>query len=342
MSSSTYREAVCLENNLKIVHYYVVVVAIRFSGLNNKAIWYMGKETNSPSLINTWLKIFKYLGLCKIGRNQKRNYKEHEFSYNKIVRFSELFEIILATHLTLRRLTSGTKLGLLNLMIKSVGTSLGFIVLISAASGLDNKKNIIGLLIYMPVWILIEVSLTRMSLSIVNDKGLIGTLKLKHINMCLGIFFATSLEYIFTLMVTLPISFYISSDLTLNMYVELIYVLPLTLVLILPIGLLASLKFSKQRDQKFLIPIILKGVLVFTPIIPIIKEFNKIVTPVMNLNPFNLIFALTSIDNLSYKLNEYYLTLSFVICTFTSLGLYIMMKHKLIVKQNKNTIEISI
>ncbi len=302
----------------------------------------MAKETNSPSLINTWLKIFKYLGLCKIGHNQKRNYKEHEFSYNKIVRLSDLFEIILATHLTLRRLTSGTKLGLLNLMIKSLGTSLGFIVLISAASGLDNKKNIIELLIYMPVWILIEVSLTRMSLSIVNDKGLMGTLKLNHINTCLGIFLATSLEYIFTLIVTFPISFFISSDLTLYMYGELIYVLPLTLVLILPIGLLTSLKFSMQRDQKFLIPIILKGVLVFTPIIPIIKEFNKIVTPAMHFNPFNLIFALTSIDNLSYKLNEYYLTLSFVICTFTCLGLYILMRHKLIVKQSENTIEISV
>jgi ABC-type polysaccharide/polyol phosphate export permease len=317
------------------------MATILFSSLKNKALWSMGKETNSPTLINTWLSIFSYLGLIKLSQKKKYIFKQSEFSYNEIVKLSNLFETVIATHIYLRRLTSGTKFGLFNLMLKSLGTSLGFIVLISAATGLGNKKSIIELLIYMPVWILIEVSLTRMSLSIVNDKGLIEILKIKHVNTCLGIFAATFLEYIFTLIVTFPISLYISSELTLKMYGQLFFVLPLSLALILPVGLLISLKFYKQRDQKFIVPIILKGALVCTPFIPLIKGLNPIFTPALYLNPISLIFTAASVNNLSYTLNIKYLSSTYILCILTSLILYIRLRSRIIVNEDNHTIEIS-
>jgi len=313
---------------------------IYFSALKNKSLWFEGKKTNSPMLINSWFEIFNKAGLGKVERGQKINYDYRNFSYSKIVRFPYLFEIIIATHINLRRLTSGTKFGFINLLIKSVGVSLGFIVLLTAVSGQQNNNNIIDFIVLMPIWILIEVSLTRMSISVVNDKGLMDKLKISHVNSCVGIFLTAFVEYIFTLIITFPISLFLDSDLAIEKHIKILFIIPMSFFIVLALGLVLSIKFSNQRDQKFVIPILMKGALVLTPFIPLVNEFQSLINILIYLNPFSLIFFVASVNNLTYDLSINFLLLSYFLTIGMSTSGYLILKKFRIVIQREGKVEI--
>jgi ABC-type polysaccharide/polyol phosphate export permease len=288
------------------------MIAITYPRLKNR-LWFNAKATDSPNLINYWINIFDKVGLVKNIENKRLT------NYGQLLRFSNLFEIIISSHIIVNRLISGTKLGKINFLIKSFGVTLGYLVLILAATNSSDESFIISMLLIIPLWSLMENMVIRISLSIVNSKGIIEAINIKNTNLAYGICLASLFEFIPVFITLCLVSSIVNWNLTL-FYLLRIGVLALGLSIIFVIfGIAVSLKYYESRDQKFILPIIMKIILVLTPVLPITKEFNDVIALFINLNPATYPFVLVGISNLDYDLNNGVAFMSFVgfvsICT---------------------------
>jgi len=305
------------------------MIAITYTRLKNR-LWFNAKATDSPNLINYWINIFDKVGLVKNIENTRLT------NYGQLLRFSNLFEIIISSHIIVNRLISGTKLGKINFLIKSFGVTLGYLVLILAATNSSDESFIISMLLIIPLWSLMENMVIRISLSIVNSKGIIEAINIKNTNLAYGICLASLFEFIPVFITLCLVSSIVNWNLTL-FYLLRIGVLALGLSIIFVIfGIAVSLKYYESRDQKFILPIIMKIILVLTPVLPITKEFNDVIALFINLNPATYPFVLVGISNLDYDLNNGVAFMSFVgfvsICT-----ILIYRKRGIVYKSSQET-----
>ncbi|KGA20891.1 hypothetical protein GM51_4805 [freshwater metagenome] len=293
-------------------------------------LWFNADLTESPPLINKWINIFDRLGLVKKKNNLKIS------NYNQVLKYSNIFEVIVSAHIVINRLISGTQLGKINFFIKSFGITLGYLVLIFAATNSSDISFIISTLLIIPLWSLMENITIRISLAIVNSKGILEKINIKFSNFVGGICLASIFEFSTVFLLLILISCYIDFNLTINFLPKIIFLgIGLTFVFII-FASAVSIMFHKIRDQKFILPILMKILLVFTPFLPLIKNNNDIISILITLNPTTYLFQIIEINNLYYEINRTVSFMSFVI--FILLNVLIIYIKRVNIRNPENTL----
>lgn len=305
------------------------MILITYPQLKNR-LWFNAKLTDSPNLINYWINIFDKIGLVKnIEYTRLTN-------YGQLLRLSNLFEVIISSHIVINRLISGTKLGKINFLIKSFGVTLGYLVLIFAATNSSDESFIISMLLIIPLWSLMENVVIRISLSIVNSKGIIEKINIKNANLAYGICLASLFEFLPVFLTLCLVSSIVNLKITLFFLTQIGFLTFGLSIIFVTFGIAVSLKYYEVRDQKFILPIIMKILLVLTPILPITQEFNEIIAFIINLNPATYPFVLLGISNLDYELNNGVAFMSFSVFVFIC-SIVIYRKRELVYRLRQET-----
>lgn len=229
-----------------------------------------------------------------------------------------LFSIIVAHEVFWKRILFDTKRGHLLSQLPSLASFMYMFFLILVASRFDLDVSISSQIIILSTWIMFETTALRASLGIKYEKGLITSLKFSKFTVVVGNVLAGLRQF------KLLLLFLILSLISLSVYFKAFIIIPQFLVIMLNMimlglifGFYIGLK-SSSRDAKFWVPMVSRGLFLFSPMFPRAIEDPQrgVLTYVYMFNPLNSPYFLFELPSRNSALTFYVTAIMVIAVSF--------------------------